>query len=511
VSQTNVGQVLPVKHTHNGGKAQSISAEQQLRRTVLTCLLWEDNFYEDGQSVADRVKGLVPKVSVEYLHLLAVEARTEFYLRHVPLLLARELARDPVQARRSTVAELLPAIIQRPDEITEFVALYWKDNNGKKTLSAAVKRGLAAAFRKFTEFTLSKYDRKDKPVRLRDVMFLCHVKPADLANPGHRWTRDERKPHYAAVQRGLNIKRKPAFTEQELLLNKVAQDELKQHGTWEDRMSAGEKPKVVFEDLMEKGELGALAFIRNVRKMVDSGVEQDMMRNYATTVRLRGVLPHQIVTAARHNPQFEPMFEGMMLRSLDGMGKLPGTTVFLVDVSGSMDDPLSKRPNSTTHVRKRKVPPVQPVEDTKRVDTACALAMMGRELCENVYILTFSSALAAVPPRRGFALRDAILGSQPHQSTHLAAAVRGVNARFKYDRIIVITDEQSDDGIAPPLPGAAAYVMNVASYENGVTRGMDGGRWVGISGWSPHALRFIEQLEADELAPMTKKSQTNTR
>jgi len=508
----NVGQVLPVKRTHNGGKAQTISAEQQLRRTVLTCLLWEDNFYEDGQSVADRIKALVPKVSVEFLYLLAVEARTEFGLRHVPLLLARELARDAVPARRTTVEQLLPAIIQRPDEITEFVAIYWKDNDGKKTLSAAVKRGLAAAFRKFSEFTLSKYDRKDKPVRLRDVMFLCHVKPADLVNPEHRWTRDERKPHYAAVKRGLNIKRKPAFTTQELLFNSVAQDELKQHGTWEDRMSAGEKPKVVFEDLMEKSELGALAFIRNVRKMVDSGVDQDMMRNYSTGVNLRGVLPHQIVTAARYNPQFEPMFEDMMLRALDGIVQLPGTTVFLVDVSGSMDDPLSKRDTAYVRIKNGKFKkPAQPLEDTKRVDAACALAMMGRELCENVYIFTFSSALVGVPPRRGFALRDAILGSQPHQSTHLAAAVRALNAKFVYDRIIVITDEQSDDGIAPPLPGAAAYVMNVASYENGVTRGTEGGRWVGISGWSPHALRFIQQSEADQQAPMTTKSQPSMR
>jgi 60 kDa SS-A/Ro ribonucleoprotein len=34
--------------THEGAPARNISPELQLRRSVLACLLWESQFYEDG-------------------------------------------------------------------------------------------------------------------------------------------------------------------------------------------------------------------------------------------------------------------------------------------------------------------------------------------------------------------------------------------------------------------------------------------------------------------------------
>ena len=38
--------------THEGAQAHPLNAEQKLRRSVLSCMLWEDEFYEDGQSIA---------------------------------------------------------------------------------------------------------------------------------------------------------------------------------------------------------------------------------------------------------------------------------------------------------------------------------------------------------------------------------------------------------------------------------------------------------------------------
>ena len=48
--------------THEGGPAKTITPELQLRRSVLACLLWEDQFYEDGVEIAGRIAELVPKV-----------------------------------------------------------------------------------------------------------------------------------------------------------------------------------------------------------------------------------------------------------------------------------------------------------------------------------------------------------------------------------------------------------------------------------------------------------------
>ena len=164
------------QRTHEGAPARTISTELQLRRAVLACLLWENQFYEDGVEIAGRVAELVPKVEAEKVAALAVEAREKMKLRHAPLLLVREMARHA--SHRGLVAETLARVIQRADELAEFVAIYWKD--GRVPLSAQVKKGLAAAFPKFDEYQLAKYDR-DGPIKLRDVLFLSHAKPRDEA------------------------------------------------------------------------------------------------------------------------------------------------------------------------------------------------------------------------------------------------------------------------------------------------------------------------------------------
>jgi hypothetical protein len=93
-------------------------------------------------------------------------------LRHALLLPVREVARHATHL--ALVAETMTRVIQRSDELAELVAIYWKD--GPAPLSGQVKKGLAAAFPKFDEYALAKYDRPGV-VRLRDVPFLCHAKP----------------------------------------------------------------------------------------------------------------------------------------------------------------------------------------------------------------------------------------------------------------------------------------------------------------------------------------------
>jgi hypothetical protein len=110
---------------HEGAPARRISPELQLRRSVLACLLWEGQFYEDGVEIAGRIAELVPRVAAETVAALAVEAREQMKLRHAPLLLVREMARH--QTHRGEVAETLARVIQRPDELAEFVAIYWKE------------------------------------------------------------------------------------------------------------------------------------------------------------------------------------------------------------------------------------------------------------------------------------------------------------------------------------------------------------------------------------------------
>ena len=419
-------------HTHEGAPARHLTPEQQLRRSVLACLLWEDQFYEDGVEIAGRIRELVPKVKAATVAALAVEARTKMKLRHAPLLLVREMAR--LATHRALVADTLMQVIQRADELAEFVAIYWKD--GRVPLSGQVKKGLAAAFPKFDEYALAKYNRPG-PIKLRDVLFLSHAKPRDAAQ-AEVWKR-------------------------------LVEGQLVTPDTWEVALSSGADKRTAWERLLDERKLGALALIRNLRNMYEAGVREDLVLDALRTMKTDRVLPFRFIAAARHAPQWEESLEQAMFASVAGREKLSGKTVLLVDVSGSMIAKLSGR------------------SEMLRTDAAYGLAILLREICEDVSVYSFSAHLDRIPARRGFGLRDAIDASQPHGSTMLGEALNGV--REKYDRIIVITDEQSHDRV--PAPSGRGYMINVASYKNGVGYG----KWTHIDGWSESVIEYIRELE----------------
>ncbi len=130
MARMNLFPWLKQPRTHEGAPAKNISAEQQLRRSVLAYMLWETQFYEDGVAIAGRIRELVAKVPAEKVAALAIEAREKMKLRHAPLLLVREMAR--LKTHRHLVAETLARVIQRADELAEFVAIYWAE--GKQPL-----------------------------------------------------------------------------------------------------------------------------------------------------------------------------------------------------------------------------------------------------------------------------------------------------------------------------------------------------------------------------------------
>src|SRR6516165_3333103 len=252
--------------THEGTAARHISTELQLRRSVLACLLWESQFYEDGVEIAGRIAELVPKVAAENVATLAVEAREKMKLRHAPLLLVREMARHATH--RGLVAETLARVIQRADELAEFVAIYWKD--GRVPLSAQVKKGLAAAFPKFDEYALAKYDRGG-PIKLRDVLFLAHAKPRDQGQ-AEVWKR-------------------------------LIAGELTTPDTWEVALSSGADQREVWERLLREEKLGALALLRNLRNMRNVGVDERLVLAALEAMNTQRVLPFRFLAAARYAPQ----------------------------------------------------------------------------------------------------------------------------------------------------------------------------------------------------------------
>lgn len=429
--------VTQKRFTHEGAVAYNTNAEQELRRSVMACLLWEDQFYESGESITKRIQTLVPQVKPNRVAEIAIEAREQMNLRHVPLLLVREMAR--YRDHRVWVADTLTRVIQRADEMAEFLAIYWTE--GKTPLASSVKRGLANAFLKFDEYQFAKWRGEGKQIKLRDVMFLVHPQPKT--------------------------------EEQVVLFAKIADNVLDTPDTWEVSLSEndGVSKRDKWTRLLKENRLGALGTLRNLRNFQEAGVEDKLITQALNQANVSRVLPFRFIAAARYAPRFEPVLEKKMFESLEGQ-RLSGRTVILVDVSGSMDTDLSSK------------------SDMQRLDAACGVAMIGREICEDALVYTFSNNLVEVPARRGFALRDSIVNSQSHGSTYLGQAVKGIMSQVRgIDRLIVITDEQSHDPVPQIEKG---YMINVASYQNGVGYGKG---WTSINGWSESVFKYILAVE----------------
>ncbi len=422
--------------THQGAPARAINPLAELRRSVLSCFLWENEFYEDGTAIAERIRMLVHQCKPNDVIELALEARSDMHLRHVPLLLLRELLRHPERGD-ARIAAAIAQTIQRPDEMMELIAIY-----GDGPLPRQMRLGLGWALRKFDEYQLAKYNRRTK-VRLEHVIRLCHPKPQNA--------------------------------EQADLWKRVLDDKLRTPDTWETRLSAGEDKNQSFTELLKERKLGYMALLRNLRNMVQSGVDKKLIRSALVDGAPRSrVLPFRYISAANAVPELEPAIDAAMRQSVAAMRTLPGKTVVLVDVSYSMFGyKLSEK------------------SDLNRFDGAAALAILVAGIAEELRVFSFSTDVVEVPPRQGMALRDALLRSQPNNSTYLGRAVAYIDAKAAgYDRLIVITDEQSHDKV--PDPRGRGYMINVASAQ----RGVGYGPWIHIDGFSENVVRFIQELES---------------
>lgn len=444
--KTNYFQKSPL-FTFEGAKSSPIPPIQQLRRISLACMLWEDTFYVDGKKSVEILDEVCSQLDQLQILNVALEANCKGLLRHLPLKLIVNSFKSKKRMNQPFIhgqkmmmpSDYIFEICNRPDQMTELLSLYWKD--GKKPIPAQLKKGLAKAFTRFDEYQLAKYNR-DNPIKLRDILFLCHAKPKDK--------------------------------EQEFLWKKLISSNLSIPETWETKLSSGMDKKESFQELLEKGKMGKLAIVRNLRNMFESGISKEIVEKELMR-KSRPILPFQFLAAAKECPQWEDIIDKAMIQACEGKDKLDGTTVLLVDVSGSMNDPLSAK------------------STMKRMDAACGIAILLREICEQVAIYSFSNRIAVIPPRQGMALRDAIIKSQEHSGTNLRDALINIQS-LPVKRVIVITDEQSQNDPVK-MNQEKKYIINVGSYQNGI---LNNSNWLTITGFSEAVIDYIIEVEKSD-------------
>src|SRR3712207_5760319 len=175
--------------------------------------------------------------------------------------------------------------------------------------------------------------------------------------------------------------------------------------TWEVALSGGADKRETFERLLRERKLGYLALLRNLRNMTEAGVDSGLIRD--GIIARRGaarVLPFRYVAAARACPQMGPYLDQALSEAIAEMPVLSGRTLVLVDVSGSMDAPLSAK------------------SDLRRIDAAAALASIIHGERRGV---TFSRGLGGGGPRYGLAGGGALFRAPTHGAPAFWGDLRG--------------------------------------------------------------------------------------
>lgn len=472
--KTNVKKTNPNAY---GNQTRELTAYEKLQRSAINCLLWEDTFYEDGESIADRIKKYMKQVTPEQARSVLKEAKVENKLRHMPLFLLVNMAKNEY-----LTAEDVANTITRVDDMSELLSLYWstdwKDSTGntvknKHTVPKSIVKGIQKALPKFDEYQLAKYRGDRYDVSLKTVIKMTHPKPENA--------------------------------EMEALWGRAINGNLATPDTWEVGLTnchtPAEKKEFWTRMLTEKTEkgfnkLGALALIRNLRNMQSVNVDEDNIRSALGSASMSKILPFQLVTAARYAPQLEDVLETKLLESIDSMEKLEGDTVVLLDTSGSMRSPLSGKGETTCQ------------------DVAASMGAIIRGVCNKSIIYTFQEDIQVVPSgRKGFALIDCVRrapsgGTSVIDCTNDAVRFYKESHNGKYPaRVIVVTDEQTNsDGTGRSwrrgttvkldnLPSNCnGYIINVGTYENGVGYN-NSCNYVHINGWSENVLKYISAYE----------------
>jgi 60 kDa SS-A/Ro ribonucleoprotein len=420
-----------------------------LLKQTCSCMLFEPTYYASGTTTAAEIATTALKLSVEEILAAAQYVNGHFHLRTVSTyLIATAIVKRnqynqvAAKATSADIERAAASIITRPDMLTElfvqFQHLTSADTTFPKVLHRIAKERMAA----FSEYQIAKYANIGG-LKLRDVLRIAHPKTKDQA----------RNTLYKA-----------------LIDNTVVTPD-----TWNKRLSAGADKKTTWESMLQDGTLGGIAILKNLRNMLAVNVDPKLISNALKNKNLfKGALITQIMAAQKYSRNYFTNELTELLEVVD-IPKLDGTTVFLVDVSGSMNTGLSAG------------------SELQRMDAATGLAAIGAKTCQNSLVFSFSQDLVQVLGQSNypFAYADAIKNSQGHISTRLGEALTVLNNRFRYDRLVIITDEEYQ-GSLPSAINNKSYVVNVGVSKTGILTQQN---YTRINGFSPMVLKFIAASE----------------
>ena len=508
--------------TYNMGAGYEREAKSALFLLAVTNMVSEDTHYEKAGKRDERFVKLIRQVALEdpdWVARFVPYLRDTMNMRSASIVMAAELVHakltQPVPASKITNRQIIDSAIRRADEPAELLG-YWM-SEWRKNLPQPVKRGLADAVQRvYNERSLIKYDGGDKAIRFADVIDLVHP---EAKAP---WQGDLFK--YALDDRHKRIHTWQDTEVGEILgstgWTKLSTIRANRHAmsldgdafraafsatfvdgaglTWEQASSKYGKLDAKFWEAMIPN-MGIFAIVRNLRNFDDAGIgleAQDLVRAKLTdaeTIKRSRMFPLRFFTAflATKTLTYARELETAIDLSLQNVPALKGKTLILVDISRSMDWPLSAK------------------SDTTRLAPASIFGAALAARAEHPTLVAFTDTSVEIHVRKNQSvllttkeIADALVhsGTQTFQS---------VQRHFSgHDRVIILTDEQADPATAywgvrdgtdkdpsTIIPETTPlFTFNVAGYHAGHAPSGKKNRYA-FGGLSDAAFTAIELLE----------------
>lgn len=486
--------------TAEGGMGWQRAPKGELFLAVAASLN-EDTFYESADERATRIQTLAtaPEIvnSPEWTLGMVRWLRQEAGLRSIPTVVAISAVKARLDAGLTgTNRQIIEAAIGRLDEASDMLA-GWMSLYGRN-IPSCVRRGVAGALRaRLSERSYLKWVGRmnSGSVTLRDVINLTHPKPKDKTqealiklalDEGYGKKGDDKQlPTIRARRQFLAMDRDAQIS---ALTGQDAQDIIRKAALTHEVIAGaiGTIPADVWETLVPN--MGYMALRMNLRRIEASGASRALIATI--NERLSDVeeaaksrtMPVSFYAAYKNAPlAFAAALQDAANASLENVPALKGRTLVLLDRSGSMSGILSAKSSLSC-------------QDAANV-FASALALRG----ENVRVVAFDTHMEDVQVNSSDLLRVVDQMPTPRGGTYTPDAIAYAHKKGeRYDRIIILTDEQYtggsvDKALDTYAPGVPTFTWNLAGYRTAQMEAREG-RWT-FGGLSDKGFQMIPLLE----------------
>lgn len=508
------GQTLGV--SANGNLQFRKEPMQLLYETVVQTMIGKDGQLKSGSQLVNMIKENVRKVvemnEYDFVANLAIHARTEMNVRTAPVVLVVEFAKALSDKRQpfldkikdldakhvklaytaqyettvkhlrasadafnyENMRQLVCDVIQRADQITDMYAYALQVFGDKKKVPMAIKRGVADAFNKFSEYAFAKYNRSDS-VKLRDVLRIVHPAAKDQ--------------------------------KQGFIFEKIMKDTLQVPYTWETELSAnGQKPaeerktpKELWTELLLSGKVGYMALLRNLRNIHQAGLDSDVLRLcvYDVIADPKRVaeskqLPYDFIEAYNIVKDLDSKMATAVSKAIDlSVANLPelGKRVWVVcDFSGSMGGDYG--------------------ETTSAFNSATFLAAALLKASNDSDKLAVTLFGTSAKTLKGVDTNNSLLAIKNELASHRTGSISGSTnfhaalqeyprLGFKPDTIIILTDGEVNGfpySALRTLDDKETIKLTVNLSVATTTPMTKGDGWYTMAGWSPAMFKWIPAM-----------------